>query len=136
MEDTKLLAELRRWNRALPETVETITFGSNPTFKAGRKPYAVLDRYKGVRCLCFRVPDRTARVRLLRDDRFFEPPYDPRKEWIALRTDGLRKFREIEPLLDASYRAIALKRMLDARDGAGGTATSLTRPRRRGTARR
>ena len=130
MDDATLLRHLRALVQPWPEVAESVTFGSNPTFKAGRKAFAVLDRYQGVGCLCLRTADAATRARLLRQDRFFEPPYDPRKVWIALRLDGVRGVRELQELCLASYRTVALARMLSVLDGKGAKAAVGRRPSR------
>jgi predicted DNA-binding protein (MmcQ/YjbR family) len=72
------LAILRAICAALPDAVETLTFG-HPTFKAGGKSFAVLDSYKGVDCLWLRI-DPGRRDELLKQAGWFKSPYDPREE--------------------------------------------------------
>ena len=71
MKPDTLLRELRRLAAALPETTETAGWG-HPTFKAGKKTFAVVDHYQGADCLCVQAA-RAERGRRLRDPRFFEP---------------------------------------------------------------
>ena len=75
-----------------PEARETTTFG-NPTFQAGAKTFAVLDFYKGTRCLAFKVTPEE-QVLLCQYERFFVAPYTGKND-----------------------RLVALKRMLAVLDG-------------------
>jgi predicted DNA-binding protein (MmcQ/YjbR family) len=116
----------------LPEVRETIKWG-HPTFEAGKKMFAVLDRYEDRVCIAFRAsPER--RPELLEDERFFEAPYAARHGWVCLHADGYLNWREVETLLLDSYRLVALKRMvaaLDAQAEARGTVKQLPKRNRR-----
>jgi predicted DNA-binding protein (MmcQ/YjbR family) len=114
MNESVLLALLRRVCLALPEVRETVKWG-HPTFEAGKKIFAVLDHYEGQPCIAFRtVPEKYEK--LLADGRFFEAPYGAQNGWICLRTDGRMSRKEVQQLLHASYRLVALKRMLAVLD--------------------
>ena len=54
MDESELLALLRRLCMALPEVRETVKWG-HPTFEAGKKMFAVLDRYNDRPCVAFRA---------------------------------------------------------------------------------
>lgn len=105
----QVLIRLRRVCLALPETCETTSFG-NPTFKAGTRPFVVLDRYKGVDCIFFYAEPGLRDV-LLTSPHFFPAPYDPRAKGLC-RTLEKINWRELKALVLGSYRAVALKRML------------------------
>jgi predicted DNA-binding protein (MmcQ/YjbR family) len=112
VEESELLAVLRQLCLALPEVRETVKWG-HPTFEAGKKMFAVLDRYDDRPCIAFRAgPER--REGLLADARFFEAPYAAKHGWMCLRADGPIKHKELKVLLHESYRLVALKRMLAA----------------------
>jgi predicted DNA-binding protein (MmcQ/YjbR family) len=114
MEEAEILSRLRETCLSLPEVRETTKWG-HPTFEAGKKMFAVLDRYEGRGCIAFRAgPER--RQALLADERFFEAPYAARHGWVCLDADGRLNWREVETLLRESYRLVALKRMLAALD--------------------
>ena len=117
------LAELRSRALALPEAVETVTFG-RPWFRAGR----VFAMYGGGTRGPARVThphavlvhvDEDERAARMQDPRFFVPAYVGPKGWLGLDLDGPDiDLREVEELLDASYRHAAparLVRALDAR---------------------
>jgi predicted DNA-binding protein (MmcQ/YjbR family) len=117
VDESTLLALLRQVCLGLPEVRETVKWG-HPTFEAGKKMFAVLDRYEGQPCIAFRAASER-REALLADERFFEAPYAARHGWICLRADGPIDQREAQELLRDSYRLVALKRMLAALDVPG-----------------
>jgi len=108
------LKNLREICLVLPETRETVKWG-HPTFEAGKKAFAVLDHYHGRPCIAFRAA-RKDQAALLRDSRFFPAPYAAAHGWVCLRADAKLDWREVQGLLVASYRTVALKRMLAALD--------------------
>jgi predicted DNA-binding protein (MmcQ/YjbR family) len=115
MNETSLLGRLRKICLDLPEVKETVKWG-HPTFEAGKKIFAVLDRYQGRTCIAFRAPQERLAT-LLADERFYEAPYGARHGWVCMHADGHIDWREVEKLLLASYRQVALKRMLAALEG-------------------
>jgi predicted DNA-binding protein (MmcQ/YjbR family) len=115
MDETFLLARLREICLHLPEVRETVKWG-HPTFEAGKKIFAVLDHYHGRTCIAFRVPPEKL-LTLLARKRFSEAPYGVRQGWVCMHVDGRINWREVEDLLRASYRQVALKRMRTAWEG-------------------
>jgi predicted DNA-binding protein (MmcQ/YjbR family) len=114
MRKSAVLAGLRRVCLPLPEVRETVKWG-HPTFEAGKKIFAVLDRYDGQPCIAFRAPlDQVDG--LLADRRFKPAPYAARFGWVCLEVGDSLDWAEVEELLHASYRLVALKRMLTALD--------------------
>ena len=116
-----LLKRLREICLALPETKETVKWG-HPTFEAGKKIFAVLDHYDGQSCIAFRS-SKGDQAKILRDKRFFPAPYAAAHGWVCLRADSELNWPEVQDLLAASYRLVALKRMLSTLDSRG-TATN------------
>jgi predicted DNA-binding protein (MmcQ/YjbR family) len=111
----RALKVLRAVCLALPEANEVETWG-NPTFRAGKAGFVVLDKYDDILCLAFRVGlDR--QEELLTDPRFFETPYSARHGWVSLRLDAETDWEQVRALTLESYRKAALKRMLKALDG-------------------
>ena len=107
-----LLERLRDICLELPEVTETLKW-NNPTFVAGKKMFAVLDRYHGSWCIAFRAaPARGAE--LVARPGFFPAPYSARYGWICMDAEGKIDWSEVEDLLIGSYRSVALKRMLAA----------------------
>ena len=115
MTETAMLALLRKFCLPLPEVRETVKWG-HPTFEAGKKMFAVLDHYDGKPCIAFRVSD-DLRDAVLADERFSEAPYAG--GWVCL--NGKIDRGQVKELLVASYRLVALKRMIAALDGSGRT---------------
>ena len=112
--EAERLRKLREICLTLPETRETVKWG-HPTFEAGKKAFAVLDHYHGRPCIAFRA-GREEQVALLRDARIFHAPYAAAHGWVCLPCDGALDWDEVQGLLVASYRTVALKRMLCALD--------------------
>jgi predicted DNA-binding protein (MmcQ/YjbR family) len=112
MKESSVLARLRKVCLRLPEVRETVKWG-HPTFEAGKKIFAVLDRYDGRPCIAFRAPLENV-DELLADERFTEAPYAARFGWVCLNVEGSIDWAEVERLVQGSYRLVALKRMLAA----------------------
>jgi hypothetical protein len=117
-DDDPCLAQVRKVCLEFPEAVEVEAWG-RPTFRAGKKIFAV---YAGdddhPQALIFK-PDADERRALLDDDRFYSPPYFGPSGWLALDlTAAPVDWAEVGELADASYRQVALKRMIKALDGA------------------
>lgn len=116
-DDDPLLAELRRVALAFPESVEVEAWG-RPTFRAGAKIFAVFtgdDEHPA--SVVFKT-DPAEHEALASDPRFYGPAYFDRRHWLALDlTLAAVDWDEVAELLDASYRQVALKRMLAALDG-------------------
>jgi len=108
--DPALLLRLREICLDLPEAVETVKWG-HPTFEAGKKIFAVLDHYHGRPCISFRTTLED-QATLCRDERFFPAPYAAARGWVCLRPDAGLSWSKVRNLLVASYRLVALQRML------------------------
>ena len=102
------LEKLRRICLALPQAVETTSFG-HPTFRAGKKTFAVLEWYKGELCLAFKVGAEHKDL-FLRDSRFFSTPYIGKHGWISLRITGRLRWTEVKHLVTESYGLVTQKR--------------------------
>jgi predicted DNA-binding protein (MmcQ/YjbR family) len=110
--EAELLRRLREICLSLPEAQETVKWG-HPTFEAVKKIFAVLDCYHGQPCIAFRAA-ADEQKKLLRDKRFFAAPYASAQGWVCLRAEGELNWTEVRDLVLASYRLVALKRMLVA----------------------
>lgn len=115
-DDDPVLARLRAAALAFPEAVEVEAWG-RPTFRAGKKIFAVYTaRNDHTPAVVFK-PDPDERLALLEDDRFFVPPYFGPSGWLALDLGAAPvDWDEVAELLDASYRRVAIARMLRALD--------------------
>lgn len=115
-DDDPFLRDLRSICLALPETAEVEAWG-RPTFRAGKKLFAVFtgsseDRYSVV----FK-PDADERPALVDDPRFYVPPYFGPSGWLALDfTAAPVDWAEVAELIETSYRQVALQRMVKALD--------------------
>jgi predicted DNA-binding protein (MmcQ/YjbR family) len=111
------LSQLRKLCQEFPESVEVEAWG-RPTFRAGKKIYGVFaggDEHPYALIFKPASDDHTA---LRQDPRFYVPPYFGASGWLALDfTAADVDWAEVRELLDASYRQVALKRMLAALGG-------------------
>jgi predicted DNA-binding protein (MmcQ/YjbR family) len=89
---------------------ETESFG-HPAFRVGKKTFAVLDEYRGVACLCFKVPIALQQT-LVDDARYFAAPYGAKHGWTCLRVDARTLWRDARALVRESWRLCAPKRLL------------------------
>lgn len=106
------LAEVRGLCLGLPESVEVEAWG-RPTFRAGKKLFAIFSGTDEHPYALVFKPDPAERPALVADPRFFVPPYFGPSGWLALDfTAGPVDWKEVFELLEASYRQVALKRML------------------------
>jgi predicted DNA-binding protein (MmcQ/YjbR family) len=110
----ELLSRLRNICLRLPECKEKVAWG-NPTFVAGKKQFAVLDRYHGRWCIAFVARPQRQRE-LIQRAGFFPAPYAAKYGWVCRDAEGRVGWKELEKLIVESYRAVALKRMLSALD--------------------
>ncbi|MGH2736535.1 MAG: MmcQ/YjbR family DNA-binding protein [Actinomycetota bacterium] len=116
-DDDPYLAELRRLCLALPESFEVEAWG-RPTFRAGKKIFAVFDGNDDHPYAVTFKPEPDEREALLGDARFYVPPYFGPGGWVALDfTTAPVEWDEVAELMDSSYRQVALKRMLRELDG-------------------
>lgn len=110
--DDPVLARLRRVCLDLPETREVEAWG-RPTFRAG-KIFATYGAGQEHPSGLIIKPDPGDEPALRQDPRFTVPPYYPR--WLCIDLDGETDWEEVGELVEASYRQVALKRMLRALD--------------------
>ncbi len=116
-DDDPYLADLRKVCLALPESVEVMAWG-RPTFRAGKKMFAVFEGNDEHPFAVIFKADSDERPALLQDPRMYVPAYYGPSGWLAFDfTAADVDWSEIAELIDASYRQVALKRMLKALDG-------------------
>ena len=112
----QLLTHMREICLGLPECKETLKWG-NPTFVAGKKMFAALDRYHDRWCIAF-VSTLAEQKKLVAKPGFFLAPYSAKYGWVCKDAEGKVNWKEMKKLLLAGYRLVALKRMLAALDSA------------------
>ena len=111
-DDDLHLSDIRKICLALPEAVEVEAWG-RPTFRAGKKMFAVYTGTESRRYSLVFKPDPNERPALIGDDRFYLPPYFGAAGWLALDlTAADVDLSEVAELVETSYRQVALKRML------------------------
>lgn len=119
-----LLARVREVAGTFPEFAEIESWG-RPTFRAGKKIFALFGASEQhPRAVVFK-PDDDERPALVQDARFVIPPYFGPSGWLALDLEAAPvDWSELRELLDSSYRQVALVRMLRALDGPAGRSPS------------
>ena len=116
-DDDPYLAGIREVFLAFPESVEVEAWG-RPTFRAGKKIFGVFSGTDEHPWGLIFKPDSDERAPLLEDERFYSPPYFGPSGWLALDLEAAPvDWDEVRELADASYRQVALKRMLNALGG-------------------
>jgi predicted DNA-binding protein (MmcQ/YjbR family) len=116
-DDDPYLSELRAACARFPENVEVEAWG-RPTFRAGKKMYAVFVGSEDEHYALIFKPEPGERDALVQDDRFTVPPYFGPGGWLQLEfTRAKVDWTEVDELLEGSYRQVALKRQLKALDG-------------------
>ena len=108
--EERILAKLRPICLALPDTIETVTFG-HPTFRAGKKTFAVLETYQGHLSLALKVRKADQGI-FLNDPRFYRTPYIGQHGWVSLKVGGKVNWTEVKHLVVDSFRLTASKKML------------------------
>jgi predicted DNA-binding protein (MmcQ/YjbR family) len=121
-DDDPGLAELRDITLGYPEAYEKVSHG-RPGFFASKMfamyggstkesgPMVAVDR-----CVMIKV-DGSDREALQRDGRFFYPAYVGVSGWLGLDfTKAKVDWNEVRELVDASYRLVAPKRLIDELD--------------------
>ena len=119
-----VLEKLRAMCLTFPETSESSSWG-HPNFRADKRTFATFERVDERPSIAFRL-DRDDVERLLRRRQFFSTPYG-RGQWVSVWADKAVDWRLVGDLLQRSYRAVALQRMIAALDGPTGVATRIVR---------
>jgi predicted DNA-binding protein (MmcQ/YjbR family) len=115
-DDDPYLDDLRKRCLALPESAEVEAWG-RPTFRAGKKLFAVFSGDDAHAYAIIFKPDPAERPALVDDPRFYAPAYFGPSGWLALDLSAAPvDWDEVAELLESSYRQVALKRMLAALD--------------------
>lgn len=108
------LLRLRAICQGFPEAVETEAWG-DPTWRVRGKIFAMQKgNYAGGRPSVWVKSSLDVQSELMASDakRYFAPPYVGHKGWVAVHLDGRVPWKRVEHLIEASYRAIAPKRLV------------------------
>jgi predicted DNA-binding protein (MmcQ/YjbR family) len=108
----KYLAPLRKLCLSWPETTEATSY-EQLVWRAGKKTFAqlIIDRDRSG--IAFLI-DGITQGMMLEDPRFYLPRYMGARGWIAFDVRHAIDWQELGAHLLASYRSVALKRMLAA----------------------
>ena len=96
------LARLREECAGWPGVAETTSWG-NPTFKANKRSFAVLDHYRGQYCIYVQCAGER-REQLLGREGYFAAPYDKKNQALCRQIDGL-DWDEFRTVLRESYES-------------------------------
>jgi len=99
--------DLRRFALALPDAVETITWGE-PHFRIHNKIFTGIGAREGRAVTSVKLEKADAEVRLF-DPRFRPAPYVGRYGWLEFALEDVT-VGELEALIAESYRLVAAKR--------------------------
>lgn len=122
--DAQILEKLRSICLRLPGAVETTTFSDHPTFRAGKKTFAVFEHHpeKHATRIVSVKATMAGQALLVKDPRYARCPFGGRHGWVLLDVDRKIDWKQLARLLVESYRLVAPRRLLaelDARDGGG-----------------
>ena len=110
----KLVKRVAKICLALPEVEQDAQFG-NPCFRAGKKNFLVMAHGERGSYIQFWV-GRDAQGGFT-DTKYWIPPYVGHNGWLNMVVNTKSNWKEIESLIETSYRHFALKRMIKALDG-------------------
>jgi predicted DNA-binding protein (MmcQ/YjbR family) len=102
--DAAVLEKLRKICLALPGAEEKFTWG-HPNFRVKNKIFCSIGDYKDAWAISVKVGKAIQGV-FLEDPRFFKTPYVGQHGWVSLRISGKLNWKEIQGLVEESYRQI------------------------------
>jgi len=109
----RVLRRVRKHCLSLPESSETGSWG-HPNFRAGKRTFVTFEWIGKRPSVAFRLNPVDIDL-LLRRSGFFLTPYGQGR-WVSVWADRSLEWDLIDRLVDASYRTVALKRMIAALD--------------------
>ena len=107
---TEALERLREICLALPDTKETLTWGS-PYFRVGDKIFAGYGESDGRPTVGFKLEKPHAEA-IVADPRFWPSKYVGRHGWVTMDLAGVEDWDHVEDLILESFHLIAPKRTL------------------------
>jgi len=110
----RVLRRVRKHCLSLPESSETGSWG-HPNFRAGKRTFVTFEWIGKRPSVAFRLNPVDIDL-LLRRSGFFPTPYGQGR-WVSVWADRSLEWDLIDRLVDASYRTVALKRMIAVLDG-------------------
>jgi predicted DNA-binding protein (MmcQ/YjbR family) len=95
----------------LPRAIEKETWG-DPTYRVNDRIFAMEKHGDGrISVWCKSTFDTRDMLLLSAPHQFFIPPYVGSKGWIGMRLDNEPDWREVESIVEQSYRLIAPKKL-------------------------
>ena len=105
-----ILRRIRDICLALPDTVETLTWGK-PHFRVKEKIFAGFSDEGDVPTIGFKLETDHAAA-ILEDPRFERAPYVGHKGWVSMDASSITDWNEVREFVEESYRLIAPKKSL------------------------
>jgi predicted DNA-binding protein (MmcQ/YjbR family) len=111
----RVLRRVRKHCLSLPESSEAASWG-HPNFRAGKRTFVAFEWIGKRPSVAFRLNPVDIDL-LLRRRGFFLTPYGQGR-WVSVWADRHLEWDLIDRLIDASYRIVALRRMVAVLDAA------------------
>src|SRR5712664_3179881 len=92
-----------------PGAIETTSFG-HPTWKAGRKAFAVFEKYRGDWSLALKADPGEQRALIDVDERFYRTPYIGQHGWVSFKLQGRIPWGRLRGLLREGHSLVAERR--------------------------
>jgi predicted DNA-binding protein (MmcQ/YjbR family) len=105
--DPGAFAKLRTICLALPNTRETLTWGS-PHFRVGDKIFCGIGDEKGRLAIGFKLEMDHADA-VIQDPRFWRAPFVGRYGWVSMGVTPKMNWKQVKTFVEESYRLIAPK---------------------------
>ncbi len=105
--DPRTLANLRAICLSLPNTRETLTWGS-PHFRVGNKIFCGFGDEKGRLAIGFKLEMDHADA-VIQDPRFWRAPFVGRYGWVSMGVTPKMNWKQVKAFVEESYRLIAPK---------------------------
>lgn len=106
----RALPKVRRICLALPDTLETLTWG-NPHFRVGDKIFCGYGEEDGKATIGFKMEMEDAAAMVERPG-FWKAPYVGHKGWVSADAMAVKDWDEMAELILGSYRLIAPRKSL------------------------
>jgi predicted DNA-binding protein (MmcQ/YjbR family) len=100
------LQKVRSVCLALPGVTETTSYG-HPTGKAGRKTFAVFERYRGDWSVALKAEPDQQRALIGSDARFYRTPYIGQLGWVSLKLQGRIPWKLLRGPLREAHSSVA-----------------------------
>ncbi|SRR5258705_8916633 len=101
-EPREALKKLRAICMALPDTVETTSFG-HPTWKRRGKTFAVYERYRGDWSIALKADPGEQPALIQSDQRFYRTPYSGKHGWVSFKLQRRIPWARLRALLREAH---------------------------------